>query len=370
MFERLGVRRLPQFVAAALALAGTTTAAWYASFAMPDIFAATTVAGLTLLIGEGGSLSLAMRSALAVLTMLSCTFHVSHLLDGIVVLLAAAPLTARGWTASVKQRRVALIGVGAVIISIAAVVISGYFAFGELSIAPKHFPLTLARVIEDGPGRRYLLRECPKRHYEICTVMADPPGTAAEILFGPRGLNHIATAQQSPPDPSRDSVFHTFAAYPREVIGKALEHSLLQLSYFGLKDLIVDERVQPEGPGVIELVRDGTHNTALRDGFARLTDAVGWLTLALLPFAFWRLRPHRRLIALLAIGVAGNAVICATFSATADRYQGRLIWLLSLVVVASLLQGLRAGETSSTASAVAPPPPSDSIRSSHSALTS
>ena len=41
----------------------------------------------------------------------------------------------------------------------------------------------------------------------------------------------------------------------------------------------------------------------------------------------------RALVAVCTCGLVFNAVICATFSGVADRYQGRVIWLLPLLVL-------------------------------------
>jgi hypothetical protein len=46
--------------------------------------------------------------------------------------------------------------------------------------------------------------------------------------------------------------------------------------------------------------------------------------------------------ALVLLGLIGNAVICGTFSNPHDRYQSRIIWLPSLVLLLAVARDRRA----------------------------
>lgn len=223
------------------------------------------------------------------------------------------------------------------------IAVTGYAAFGELSIAPKRYPLTLARVIEIGPWRSYLQRSCKRLHYEICTVMPDPPGTAGEIVFGPRGLKNIATSDQLDRIRAEEIaiVLNATAAYPWVSLKAAVGSSLRQLGQFGLVDLMVDRRLSEQSPGVAVLVADPSSAVGLRDVMARVASTVAWLSIALLPFAAWFCPRDRRLMLLIVGAIAAKAVICATLSEVADRYQGRVIWLLPVMICAVIARYLQ-----------------------------
>jgi hypothetical protein len=53
----------------------------------------------------------------------------------------------------------------------------------------------------------------------------------------------------------------------------------------------------------------------------------------------WR---EASLPALVLMGLIGNAIICGTFSNPHDRYQSRIIWLPSLVLLLALTRDRRA----------------------------
>ena len=66
---------------------------------------------------------------------------------------------------------------------------------------------------------------------------------------------------------------------------------------------------------------------------------VAWLSLLVLaamllfPARFAVAPPFRALVFTVLIALAGNAVICGTFSSNAERYQSRLVWLAPLALM-------------------------------------
>ncbi|MEO6092397.1 MAG: hypothetical protein ABIT04_04575 [Novosphingobium sp.] len=336
LIERLGVVEHGPFIAVALVAGLATTAPWYASFTLPDVFAATGIAGLALLLTSAGRLSGYLRVALLLLVAVSISFHASHLLVGIAMLLVAGIAAVPRWMGSGRQLGTIALAGGALLASVMAVGVSGYVAFGEFSIAPKRYPLTLARVIELGPGRWYLARSCPVRRYQICSVMPDPPQYAADIVFGPKGLRDVATPAQLDRIRAEEVpiVLRTFAAFPREMIAATAGASMQQLGRFGLRDLMIDQQVRAIRPGMIVLVRSDPAGLNVRERFQLITDAVTWLSIVFLPLAYWYFRSERRLLLLVTAALIANAIICASLSAVADRYQGRVIWLLPVMLCA------------------------------------
>ena len=55
-----------------------------------------------------------------------------------------------------------------------------------------------------------------------------------------------------------------------------------------------------------------------------------------------RLWEQASLPALVLLGLMGNAIICGTFSNPHDRYQSRIIWLPSLVLLLAVARDRRA----------------------------
>lgn len=355
LLARLGVDGSAAFAGSALVLGLTSTAPWFATLALPDIFAAVGIASLALLLASPRALSAGLRVALVGIAALSFTLHASHLASGLAMLLVAAAGFARRRVGSAQDMRPVLLAGVALVGGMLAVGAAGYVAFGEVSLAPKRPPLTLARMIEDGPGRQYLREACPARQYEICKVMPDPPTYSADIVFGPRGLTKIATSAQLDRIRSEEPeiVLRTIATYPGEVLRAQSSSIVRQLASFGLIDLLVDQRLRSDGSGMLRLVPGDPSALAIRDGMQALTNSFAWLAIAMLPVAFWLMRNERNLIVLLVAGVVANAIVCGSLSVVADRYQGRVIWLLPVILCALVAAVVRSR-------AVAPPRPSTS----------
>lgn len=335
-----------RFAAGVAALALASPVAVFANYAMPDIFAGIGILAAATLTVERGRLSRAARWLVMLLLVVSATVHASHLplLVGLIpVCLAAAwrlEPAPRVYGTTLLALRLAAPPLAAIALTMA----SAWVGYGQASLAAKRFPLTLARSIEDGPARWLLQDECRRPRYAVCEVFGtDIPDTVTAFLWKPTGLDGRATPEQ----------FDRIRAEEQEIVLRAARRyrwaqarSLAgniwrQLVTFGFADTYVDQQV----------VRDRSGEISLRTRPAPLAQSVlrvlGWttvlstvLSIAALPLLFRRLRPDgRALVAVCACGLVFNAVICATFSGVADRYQARVIWLVPLL---ALLLAMRA----------------------------
>jgi hypothetical protein len=170
--------------------------------------------------------------------------------------------------------------------------------------------------------------------------MPNPPTYAADIIFGPQGLGHVATAQQLDRIRTEEPiiVLRTFAAYPSASLDAFVGNALRQLSRFGLGDLMVDQRLSVDPAMKVTIVADDPAMVLVRDRFSLLCSIVVWLAICAFPVAFWRMREARGLLSLIAVGLVANAFVCGMLSAVADRYQARVVWLLPLIMCALLVR--------------------------------
>jgi hypothetical protein len=337
----LGATGFWAFGIVAVTVAVATPAACFADFAMPDIFAGLAICIFAVLTTHFNHLSGGTRLTLVAVGGFAVASHSSHL-----PLATGMCLLGAGWIVLAlppTERRSPAIGwlLAPLALGTAATILAGLVGFGELSLAPKRFPLTLARSLEDGPARWYLERNCATRRYTICEVYGnDLPGNVIDLLWGDGNLGSRATPAQM--DRIRaeelEIVLRAAEAYPSAQAARTLTNIAEQLLHFGLNSTRFNQRFAFDAAGTPYL-------ELLNVDHGKILDAMETLfilsTLLAIGWAFWRFRAlqsdERAMLLLVAAGIVGNAVVCAVFSGVADRYQARVIWVLPMISVAMML---------------------------------
>ena len=334
MWEMLAPRAPPAALAlgAAVLLAGTT-APWFVSFAMPDIFAGALVAAVLLLAFDRARLRWSERLGLAAVATFAVSAHASHILVALLMLgaFAAAQLWQR-WrrAAPIDWRGLAWLA-GPIALGTGMILALSISGFGEVSVAPKRYPFLLARSIEDGPGRWWLAENCPTRRYTVCKFIGDLPNRR-NILFGADGLTARATPEEL--DRMREEeaeiVRAATLAYPFHQISSAASSTLYQIASFKLIDARYNWRlVRYEATYVLQPVDSDYALQRTFDGIilAVLLVSLGYSVAIARSFT----RTEIGIVALLAVGILGNAALTASLSAVANRYQARVIWIVPMV---------------------------------------
>ena len=327
-------------------LAGATTVAPVTFFAVPDIFAGLLIGTMVLLTAAASRLSTGVRLLCAAIATFAVTAHASHL-----PLAGGMTILGLGWVAisryfSLPQPKWTWAWVIAPLLigGLTALAINRV-AFGETSLTSKRYPFALARSVNDGPGRWYLEKHCPELRYTICTLYPHglPQGGALEFLWGKDGITERATPAQL--ESIRAEEAEIVLAAAREYAG----YEARKLSFNVAMQLII---FQPY-PYVERIIVDdsGTphveHVPEANEGILRIISVLTAISAALgaiwLGWTFLRKRPLRPVVALLFLGILGNAATCVLLAAVAHRYQARVIWLIPLFALA-LLSSLRRGD--------------------------
>jgi hypothetical protein len=229
----------------------------------------------------------------------------------------------------------------AIALGAAVPIVGGLVGFGEVSVAPKRYPLTLARAIEDGPAYAHLQEHCDTYDYVVCELFPDgPPRNIGEFLWSETGIVARATPEQM--DRLREEevliLRRTFAQTPREMVGEAFGNGLEQLGKYDLQPSQLNRRAEYRGEGRTNAVR-----VDLGSPFRNLGYLAGILHTALVPLAAlagaaafilgWPGAAKVRFLGLCCAVIVANAFVCGIFSTPVDRYQARVVWL---IVVAAL----------------------------------
>jgi hypothetical protein len=332
----------PELAIAGVAMGVLTSASFYVSFLMPDVFAAVTLLVCAGLIGarSPNRVEYCLWTCLLVFSLIS---HSSHVLIATVLLMLAllVNLFRRSWA---NWRGLAVIG-GCLVTAAAAESAFNIAVTHLVGSPPLRSPFLMAHAIEDGPGYRYLRDTCPENGFKLCEYLARLPVPAEEFLWSRSPGGVFATA--SVPvrrELSAEQLRFIWAVLRYDPAGMAsdsLKDMARQLAsmrltefttpaYLDIKPASLPARYVPaflasaayrgvmptRGPVVIQLITFGA-------GAAVLTALFTWP----------RLRRHvgREQLCMLAVlpaGVVVNAAICGCLSGPHDRYQARVAWLI------------------------------------------
>jgi hypothetical protein len=351
------------------ALSLTTPLAVYSGLLMPDVFAGLTILGLATLAVYWRQLSRMARGALAGVLLFGLLAHASHVAVAAVLLVGVLAL--RRWNPRWQGMSApALVLVAACI----GVALAAEWAFAAgvqraVGAAPLRLPYPTARLIEMGPGTRFVQARCPEVGYAVCAYAANYPTAWDAFLFSDdpaRGSFALADAD------TKRRIVAEQGAFVRDVIaydpvgvltGWAVDLGRQLLSFrvdvwsFGDRQLAMYEgRVPPQTLQAMQASK-GLNAPAYNRVLSALTYASTGVAVMLGAWWAWRRRagaparvPQRleQVATLVLAGVAANALVCVTAASSLDRFQSRVIWLLpflALTVLAWCASRSRVAET-------------------------
>ena len=332
-----------RYLALVLPLSIFTGLSWFVSWIMPDILGPALYLSIYILVFAAQSLSRTERLIVVLIAWWSMASHITHLLLAAGICVSLALFLLFRHLRALRQLR-SVVGVAMIIITVVAVHISlHWYLYGKPSLKGKGPPFLLARVIADGPGRRYLEQRCGDAHFEVCNHLQDLPGNVDDSLWGDDGiwLNSSEEQRERLQDEEMAIVVGTLREYPRQELMISADHFWEQLHTFGLSDYDPNPWILEKADTVMPVTRSRyvqtrqAHETLHEKIFAFVQD---WTVIASLVVIGIRLVCVRHwsrrvvgLTAIIAIVVIGNAAITGVLSTVDDRYQARVIWLVPLL---------------------------------------
>ena len=351
---------LRALVAIGAVLSLLTGIAWYAGQVEPDIFTPMVIIGAWLLLFRGSRLSKAGRYRVLGLTGLAVASHPSHLglLAGLVI--SAALLTGVSRRYPELPRPDLRRGLIALAVSLGLIVAGNFVLTGKLFLSKSGSVFLFARLMQDGIVQRLMNDTCPPAgtiDWKLCAFKNRLPNSANAWLWGAgsgfRALGGFTSKAQQEEDGR--IILESLKRYPMMHLRAAASESLLQFVQFKTGDGIEPQlsilapnfkRMIPQQlPAYLEarqqrgLIRFKTLNLIHVP-----VGAMSVLGLLLLIQHGWARRSWDAvsLPALVFLALIGNAIICGTFSNPHDRYQSRIVWLPSLVLLLAVTRDRRA----------------------------
>ena len=306
-----------------------------ASSAGPDVWAGIVILAALLLFRHGGRLHGAERGVAIAALAFGVAAHASHVLLAGALALGALLLGGR------RQRAAGgllLLGVAG---GVAAILAASLVGFGEASLAPKRYPIVLARAIEDGPALWHLEEHCDEYRYTVCEVFPDGiPRNVGAFLWAEGGVRDRATPAQMEAIRAEEPLIlrRALAEYPFFQLRRATANLAEQFA------LVIEPPRLGEGVSYVregEVVREG-QRYGIAGRFSELAQGLAVAVPLLLLggaslLGLVRIGPaERRVLLLLGLGLLANAAVCGVLSVPEARYQARVIWVAPLVALGLL----------------------------------
>ena len=350
----------PAFASVTTGILLLTPVSFFVSFLMPDIFASYLVLATIALTVFWDRLSKRKLVAVSAIILYSVLTHISHLLLLIF-------LTFIFGLVSIIDRRKTIFSAAfpkqaAILGTLIAFGILGELAFSYgVKLATGAYPLrppfVMARLIEDGPGFRYLQKNCATKPYVICNYLQKLPTGVNTFLWskdpklGIFDVVNLATRKAlTAEQPS--FVWDVFRFDPIGVVADAAKNFMREIGRVGLPEFFFTEaKAKNFKHALPESYYAGLRHTHLvfHDWILTLGMAYAAIynvsaAILVLCLAFWQhIRSRSKLSALekqrwpyiLALTITAlicNAAICGSLSGPFSRYQTRIAWLPLFVI--------------------------------------
>lgn len=362
---------LSEAVALPVIVACAGSLPFFVAYLMPDTLAPVLLLTIATLTVFGRS----MRPWEVILALLLGTFaivsHLSHLAIGLVMIPAVALVSVivsrRRWWLPVAYVCL-IVGAGFTEQSLLRTAAKAV-AHSEVVIKP----YITARLIEDGPGLKYLDKYCPDDHIPTCKLHAalqwsDDPYriTATHIVFetSPRlGSFRLMTPedQKAVADDQIGFFFAVLKDQPLGVIRALLRNVFVQAGWVSVEMTIPSDAIVAQNADVTGLA----FSTFDHGRITRNTTWLGPVTLgqqalyvaSLIIVIVLVLLPRRvpgeikALAVMVILGILANALVCGGISQPATRYGARVIWLLPLMATILLVFARRSRQFDALAGA-------------------
>ena len=347
-FLRVELPRLSLFRTAAVAVLVCTITGigWYVGQIEPDCFAAITVLALYLLLFRSRELGAGRNALLVGIAGLAIACHPSNLgLSGGLVLAAGFIFLARKIWAWLPMPRLSL-AVCSFALGLCLVIAANYGYTREIYVSRTGSVFLFARMMQDGIIKRLLDETCPTAGYEICPYRDRLKPRADAWLW------------------DNDSPFKTLGGFTGTDIESGIldREALKRYPWMNVRAAVIDmvhqffkfgtgDQIEPQ-----QWVLFGEFKQVIpsqlaayiaarqqreRFNFAamnRLHITVGAISMAALAVALilgWRRRDALKTIlpAFVLVALLGNAFVCGVLANPHDRYQSRLVWLPTFVLL-------------------------------------
>ena len=331
-------------------LSVVTGISWYADQLMPDILVPMAVLALWLLGFRRQRLGRFECAGLMAIALLALLSHMSGmaLAIGLVLVIVVARFIVKkgGFSLTVTWRSPAAVVVASLII----MPLFHLALVGKATYTPGGPAYIFGRLVQAGIAKRWLADHCPVPGIKLCGLQDRIPSTGDEFLWGGKSAFRALGGWSGAADKELGYLVKAcLRAYPGAATWTALQATVEQMvmvkSGDQLWEIHNDTRnvftnlLPPPVSKAFNAARQqrGQITQLLMETMNKVHIPVAHVSLfGLLLVISLGLRFGRHDLAAAAlfifIALVGNAFICGALSNPHDRYQGRLVWLATLII--------------------------------------
>lgn len=339
-----------------------TGISWSTGQLMPDIFVPLAVVALYLLGFCWSRLGRNEVWGLGAVVLIGLLSHMSALALAIGLILVIAGfwvlVRKRGWTQEVRLLPpLATVGAATVLMPLLHL-----FLVGQATYTPGGAGFVFGRLVQAGIAQRWLQEHCPVPGIRLCSLQDRIPENGDEFLWGEKSAFRELGEWSGEADAELGYLVRaSVTTYPSQVLWAAVQATAQQVvmvkSLDQLGEIHNDTRnvftnILPQATSWAfngARQQKGELTPTLIEALNRIHVPVAYASGILLVTAIgWAVCTRRHGMATLALFVLfsllGNAVICGALSNPHDRYQNRVIWLATLVVIMAVLSWRQRGD--------------------------
>lgn len=360
-----------------------TSAPWFIGQISADIFTACLFLTMILLLltYEGGSLGNILL--LSGMLILEICMHSGNLAIGLLFLFWTVALLLIQKKSWVFIKRYILIIFSCLLIGVMAIVSSNIIFHQGATFNRWGKVILLARILEDGPGLRYLNTICERGELKTCAALplfneaaqkevefgftSDPElkNLVLNALLWDGGINKIGGLSEVSSE-ARSIILGAFLTYPAQVINAFLANSIDQLKTFSVGNQFgstahiaaISDFIKAQLPASYKnYVASRQYKSEVKsliNSMNPIYNFIIWISTIFLLAVLYFLRPSQlhnqvlfsapsvRIVIISLFGfLLSNAVVTGGLSAVFDRYQSRVIWLLPAIAILLVCGGMQ-----------------------------
>ena len=345
---------LPRLTVAIVLAGGLTSLPWFSNQIMPDIFTPLILLLVFMLCLGRDELTRLELIVMPLMLLIMITFHQASTAFAVLLL---GPALLLAWQRGMERRelvRSTLLVVVPIALAILGQALYGYAVIKRFTPSPFGPMFALARLLDDGPARRYLAQACPDVGYTLCRyqdAIHDDNNILLWSAHSPLQALVHEKGETGAIDEASAIVAGTLRAFPGTVLLQAAKKTIVQL--------VSNETFISDCPcfsgKIIRVITEifpnerATYGASMQNRdeipwsiIATLDTIIIWISISFITLLaiFQRslLRADSwRLLILIGWGCIANAALMGVLSGVSHRYGSRIIWLVPLFAITIFL---------------------------------
>ena len=307
-------------------LSALTTVSWATSNVMPDIFTSIMALGIMITLVYWECLTVWLKVGLFITISGGVVMHIMNLPIAIGMLVVGSFLVHRRARGGLPRYGMAI---GAIALSIMAMLTVGVVGFKEWTLAPQSPPFLTARSIEDGPGKLYLRDHCPQINLAMCHHLDKLDQNTEIFIWDKAGVYSAVPADEEAQLRAEDKRLFVKAAFEHPWMeAKAMaQHALVQLITFSLHEYYIPSWAEYTATNMTLHMPD---QAPWQTYLSIVEYSVVIASLIFIVYAWKRVSDDQRQFTVLAISAVLLEAFAGAISEAVPRYEARVIWLIPM----------------------------------------